>query len=184
MKNYVITPANTRFKIAGTGENFKGYKLPVNAIFGEVFTRYYYSTDAIGLTEKTVAKCDKIAFICDDFKPLYYARTYKKKVPVFKVWIHNGEKWIHTDTASNQRLYYLGEELGRIAVANGLIATQCVYNHLYPKDMQAICGERKNTINKQEKGSAYGYMCKTPDRTTTDYDCVGDPYAENRRLKK
>lgn len=183
MKNYTQF-LGLKFRMSGSGFEYYNYKLPVNAIYGTLETRYNYC-EFEGLTIKSLNNCNKIIFICDNFIPLYYARTYqKKRVPVFKVWIYDGKKWIYTDTGANRRLYYLGEQIGKIAVLYRIIGTQCVYNHIYTKDLNKICGERKNSINKNQKGNAYGYMCKAPDYTCTEYDLVGDAHTENTRFKK
>jgi len=177
MKKYKQFPGFS-YKKAGPGFSYFGYKLPVNALFGTCTMAYKYATNIVGFTDKTLVDCDKIIYICDDFVPVYTVRNYHKKVDVFNIHIYDGEKWIKTKTDKNPKYYYLGEKIEIFSRILMLYNTRCIYTHLYPKEINGICGRRENKI--KQSGSAYGYMCKSPDGTITSGDVVPDMFVQNR----
>ena len=147
-------------------------------VFGVFRSRYYYKTTVNGLTVKTAGE-DKIPYYLTDFRPLYYARRYDGKycaVYNVRVWDEVRKKWINTDTGANRKLYKLGEFLQLEILKHGL------YGKWLPVlDEKPILRQTRPDFGKGNQ--VYGYMCKTPDLTMTQYDLIGDAYAENRRIK-
>ena len=186
-----------KIKIAGTGYRFNGRILPVGTIYGVCDCAYkYYSVPwsereikrgvAKGdhKTIKQLEKCKPFKFICTRFDNLEHENPYKKEMyPVFDISIYDEihQRWIDTTTEARSDYYYLGEVLLNTSIMYNLHNTIAFDNHISRR--YSPCKLRENAPYTKA-GRAYGYMCKSPDRTTTEYDLVGDEFAENRRFKK
>ena len=157
--------------------------IPEGALFGTVTQRYEYTTLEDGRTRKRLISCDKIPFYCTDFRPTYKKNKYKDyNIPVYNivVWDVHKKRLIHTNTSASADYFYIGEVLDFEIFTRNLCG-----KHVFPvayAQKDAPCKLR--TVGRYTKaGRAYGYMCKTPDRTITEADAIGDDFAENRRFK-
>ena len=175
-----------KIKIAGTGFRFNNRTLPVGAVYGVCNYAYTYKTvgKLIPYTRKRLEKCTPFKFICLDFQPIPRINKYNG-TPYFVfdilVWDDKRGHWINTTTEASSRYFYLGECLYSASREAHILGTFAVDNHISRR--HSPCKLRENAPYTKA-GRAYGYMCKTPDRTTTEYDLVGDVFAENRRFKK
>ena len=160
-------------------------RIPQGAIFGTATMRYEYFTDETSnLTIKQLVFCDKIPWYCTDFRATNKPNKYKRcaNIPVYNivVWDIEHKKFIHTNTSASARYYYIGEQIDKFVLNNNL-----QYTHVLPVAYlakNAPCQMR--TTGKYMYKGAYGYMCKTPDRTITEMPVIGDDFAENRRFKR
>ena len=159
--------------------------IPQNAVFGTITQRYEYTTDPItGLTHKQLVSCNKIPFYCTNFVPTFKYNKYKGyNIPVYEIVVFdiNNKRYIRTNTSACSDYYYIGEVLDNELNILGLYGRKVFPVAYCAKEVP--CQERR-VGEYMYKNGTYGYMCKTPDRTMTENDAIGDAYAQNRRFRK
>ena len=166
---------------AARGVFYGGIIVPEGCVYGVIHARYNYTIDdKTGMTVKTLEKC-KLPYYLTDFRPMYYAKRYDgARCAVFKIHVWNGSTWKITDTGASQEYYYLGEFLARELVKCGLIDKKVFGATVLRRETPGKLRSARPSGNKGK--SAYGYMCKSPDRTMTTGDCVPDEYSMNRNV--
>jgi len=177
------------FKInTGTPLFYGGLVLPKGSVSGTFRKAIRTISDAQGFVIRREIIADKIPYYITDFMPVKKIARYSKKIYyVFNInfWDFEKKKWINCDTDSSQRFWaledFLWEKFNTLRIVNKKVKDTTML--CMPRIITSnTCGEKKVPLYTQ-KGQ-YGYMSKSPDHTMTWYDCVGDAFCENRRLKK